>query len=240
MCLTERKHCFLAEPEWRDIPFSGDTPPKTILDCLLDILAEIPGVLSTVEELCKGGLSQWTMARKAFDLVCWVRRLISDFEVWKHDCIFTHPKICITSNPQKLSLLALCELGTEESSYDPRLGEALNCYAASHLILTRIAQRFGERSYLVSFALRPTYTLRELVAAIVLVSKRHISIGTADMISVMVTTFPLKVAHGVTELPEEPEMFENVRELLQQINERVARKYNVRHTVASDDDQYKL
>lgn len=239
MRLAERRHCFLAELEWKAVPFSGDCPPKTILDRLLDILAEIPGVLSAVEILTSGILGQWATLQKAFELVYWLRRLISDLESWKHDCIYTYSTICKEPDLKTLDLLALCKLGTGQIPYDPRLGEALNCYAASHLILTRIAQRMAERSFIIATALRPTYTLRELVAAIVLVSERHISNGTADMISVIVTTFPLKVAQGVEEL-EEPELFGRVRKLLEKVNTHVARKYNIHYSVSGDTREYEV
>lgn len=238
--LAQRRPCFLAEPEWRTIPFSGDCEPKAILDLLLDILAEIPGVLSAIEALTNGTLGQFTMIQKAFELVYWVRRLLSDLERWKHDSIFTYPLICANPGLKKMGLLTLCDVVTNQTPhYDPRLGEAVNCYAGAHLILTRIARRLAERSFLISAALRPAYTLGELVAAVVIISEKHIADDTADMISMIVTAFPLKVAQTVDEL-HQPTMFKSVKELLAQINDGFVRKYNIHYKVNRDTNAYEI
>lgn len=232
MSLADRQPCFLAEPAWRTIPFSGECPPKTVFDLLIDILVEIPGVLALAESLRNPLLGRYTLIQKACELAYWVRCLIHSLEQWKADCIWTYPAICTVTNPKILHLLALCDLGISLIPYDAMLGEALNCYLAAHLILARIAQRLTERSLIVRAALRPPYALRDLVAAIVLVSERHISTGVADMISMAVTAFPLKLAQNTTELHDSG-LLASVEGLLCLLNDHFANRYNIHYSVSS-------
>lgn len=233
LCTAVRRPCFLAETEWRTIPFSGDDcPPKTILDTLVDILVEIPGMLAAAEGLGKAGLSRYDLLKGAFALGLWVRRLLYCLERWKADYIWTHPTICTTSGFQNFSLLELCELATGLTPYDSKLAEALNCYMAAHLITTRVALKLCEINFIVRNALRPPYSLRDLVAAIALVSDKHTSDPSVDMVSMMVTTFPLKAAQSTTELDDEPDLFGTIQELLDRINEHFASRYNINYTVA--------
>ncbi|PPJ52373.1 hypothetical protein CBER1_10737 [Cercospora berteroae] len=230
--VADRTPCFLAEADWRNVPFSGDCPPKTILDILLDSLSEIPGVLAAAENLSKGGLSRYVLVQKAFELAYRVRCLIWDLEKWKELHIWTHPAICKEPHLRSLDLLALCRLITELHPYDARLGEALSCYTGAQLILARVAQRLGERSFLMRTALRLPHTIYDLVSSIVLVSKAQIIAENSDLISLIATTFPLKVARGTTEL-EHPELSKAIRDLLNQIAAEFSRRYNLKYTAAS-------
>ncbi|KAF2166551.1 hypothetical protein M409DRAFT_23187 [Zasmidium cellare ATCC 36951] len=236
-CLSDRQSCFLAEEGWKTIPFSGDCPPKTLLDLLLDILVEIPGVLAAGEAMRNGDLSRYALIQKAFELTLWVRRLTYNLERWKEEDIWTYPTMCTARNLKSLDLITLCELGTGLSPYDVKLAEALNLYVAAHLILARIAQRLAERSFVFRSALHPPYALRDLVAAIVLVSERHVAANITDMVSMVVTTFPLKVAQMTTEL-QEPELLENVRVLLDLVNGHFAKRYNINYAVAREGGAY--
>ncbi|GIZ38774.1 hypothetical protein CKM354_000217500 [Cercospora kikuchii] len=230
--VADRTPCFLAEADWRNIPFSGDCPPKTILDILLDSLTEIPGVLAAAENLSKGGLSRYVLVQKAFELAYRVRCLIWDLEKWKELHIWTYPAICEVPNSRNLDLLALCKLITELHPYDARLGEALSCYTGAQLILARVAQRLGERSFLMRTALRLPHTLYDLVSAIVLVSRAQITAEDSSLITLIVTTFPLKVAQGTTEL-QDPELHKAIRDMLSQVAVEFSRRYNLKYTTPS-------
>lgn len=233
MSLADRQPCFLAQPAWKAIPFSGECPPKTVFDLLIDILVEIPGVLALAETLRDPLLGRYTLIQKACELAYWVRCLMYSLEKWKEDCVWTYPTICTATNLKDLHLLALCKLGTDLLPYDAMLGEALNCWLAAHLILARIAQRLTERSLIVRAALRPPYALRDLVAAIMLVSDRHISTGVADMISMAVTAFPLKVAQNTTEV-HDPALLNSLQALLCRLNDHFANRYNINYSVTSN------
>lgn len=239
MSLNDRQPTFLAESAWKTIPFSRDCPPKTLLDSLLDILFDTPGILAATEALKESGLDRYVLIQKAFKLACWVRSLTYSLERWKEDYIWTYPAICTAENLKSLDVLALCELGTGLLPYDARLGEALNCYLAAHLILARIAQRMSDSSFFVRIALRPPYSLRDLVSAIVLVSEKHTAANMVDMISMIVTTFPLKVAQSTTEM-HEPSLFKRVEELLIHLNDYFARKYNIHYSVPSGAGAYEV
>ena len=237
LSLGDRKPCFLATPEWRTIPFSSsDCPPKTVLDQLLDVLFSLPGILASAEALKTPGLGKYTLVQKAFELAYAVRCLIYELESWKQNCIWTYPTLWLAPHIKSMSLMELCELAISVDPYDPKLGEALNCYAAAHLILARIAKPLTERSFILRAAVRPPHTLQDLVAAIALVSERHISSGNAGMVSMMVTAFPLKVAEGTTELYDDEDnevLFGKVRDLLKQVNDYMAKKYNIHYQVDS-------
>ncbi|KAK4500288.1 hypothetical protein PRZ48_008477 [Zasmidium cellare] len=235
--LADRQPCFLAEADWKSIPFSGDCPPKSVSDLLLDILVEIPGVLAAVEAMKKGELGRYAPIQNAFEMTLWVRRLIYNLERWKEDYIWTYPTICSTPTLKNIDIIALCNLGTNMVPYDVKLAEVINLYATAHLILARIAHGLAERSFVFKSALRPPYGLRDLVAAIVLVSQRHIQANSADMVSMIVTAFPLKVAQMTTEL-NEPALLETVQGLLDRINDQFARRYNISYSVDREAGGY--
>ncbi|KAL4905505.1 hypothetical protein BDW74DRAFT_17518 [Aspergillus multicolor] len=48
---TARKPSFLAQKDWKTIPWSAGTTPKNILHYLLDLAVEIPGLLSQFDDL---------------------------------------------------------------------------------------------------------------------------------------------------------------------------------------------
>lgn len=229
--LLDRQPTFLAETEWKSIPFSGDGPSKTILDLLVDILVEFPGVLAAIESLRKDCLSYYALAQLAFKLTNWVRRLIYDLEKWKEHCLWTYPAISLVPHLEKLNLLALCRLGSGLSPYDPSLAEALNCYAAAHLILTRIARGFAQKSAISAAMLRPPHSPYELIQAIVHVSGRHIDANDAGLVSLVVTTFALRTAVSTTELDDEA-LLRQVKRLLDQANSSFGRKFNIRYSVS--------
>lgn len=81
-------------------------------------------------------------------------------------------------------------------------------------------------------ALRLPHTLYDLVSAIVLVSKAQITAEDSSLITLIVTTFPLKVAQGTTEL-EDPELSKAIRDLLSQIASELSRRYNLKYTTSS-------
>ncbi|KAF7188211.1 hypothetical protein HII31_10496 [Pseudocercospora fuligena] len=230
LSLGDRQPSFLAEEQWKTVPYSGDGPPKTVLDQLADILAEIPGLLFAVDTIAKGGLGRYVLIRKAFELTYWVRCLIYDLERWKAKCIWTYPTLRQTSGLGNLNLIALCELCTEEAHYDTNLGEALDCYMAIHLILARIASGLAERSFILKTALRPPHSICDLAAGIALISEKNINSG-ASMVSMAVITFALKVAQSTTELDkgQESKLFEKIQDSLCQIKSYFARKYNINY-----------
>lgn len=239
VCLADRRPCFLAEAAWKTIPFSKECPPKTMSDLLIDILVEIPGLLAATEGLRTGGPSQYALIQKALELAYWVRCLISALERWKENNIWTHPAICTTPRLRNLDILALCKLGTGLDPQDAQLREALNCYLAAHLILARIAGRFGERSFAIKASLRPPYSLCELITAIIHISEEHISDSGTGLISLRVTAFPLKVAQSTDEV-QDSSLFEKVRALLDQINDHFTRRYNINYSVPSASKAYDM
>jgi hypothetical protein len=222
--LVDRKPTFLAETEWKTIPFSGDGPPKTMLDLLIDILVEFPGVLAAIDSLRQDGLGRYALIRQAVELATWVRRLKED-HLWMYLINSTAP----ASPLKSYNVLALCELCTGLDPYNPLLGEALLCYCAAHLILTRISTGMTQKMLLLTIALRPPYSLLELVQAIVLVSERQMSANVTDMISLIVTTFALTSAATTTELDEKAPIQE-ARDLLDDVNASFSRKFNIRYS----------
>lgn len=233
VCLHDRKACFLAETEWKTIPFSGDTPPKTVLDLLHDILLELPGVLELAESLRKAELPRHTLLQKALELAYWVRRLIQDLERWRAMHIWTHPAISKMAHAKHLGLLELCELGTGQDPYEMYLGEALNSYCAAHLMLARIAWALADKSGLLGALVRAPYGLREMIEAIVLVSKRHVNAKTVGLVSMMVTTFPLGVAENSMKELGDKELLATVKGLTDQVNQTFARRFNIRYLAES-------
>jgi hypothetical protein len=232
--LHDRQPCYLAEPDWKTIPFSGDCPPKSIVDLLIDILLELPGVLHAAEALRKEALPRRVLLQKAFELAFWVRRLIQDLEQWKALHIWTHATVFPTAQLRHLGLLELCELATSQEPYLSNLGEALNCWCAAHLMLARIAWALADQSFLLGIAVQAPYSLHDLVEAILLVSKRHIAAKTVDLVSMMVTGFPLNVAaDSISELNDLP-LFETIRGLLDQVNKSFARRFNITYSMSSD------
>jgi len=229
--LVDRKPTFLAETEWKTIPFSGDGPPKTMLDLLIDILVEFPGLLAAIESLRKDGLGRYALIRQAVELATWVRRLLQDIEKWKEDHLWMYLiNSAAPASPLKsYNVLALCELCTGLNPYNPLLGEALLCYCAAHLILTRISTGMTQKMLLLTIALRPPYSLLELVQAIVLVSERQMSANVTGMISLIVTTFALTSAATTTELDEKAPIQE-ARDPLDDVNESFSRKFNIRYS----------
>jgi hypothetical protein len=204
------------------------------LDLLVDILLELPGVLGAIETLKESALPRYILLQKAFELAYWTRRLIQDLELWKSLHIWTHSAISTTSTVKNLELLELCEVATSQVPYDANLAEALNCYCAAHLILAQIALGLADRSLVFAAVVRAPYTLRELIDAIVLVSKRHVVANTVDMISMMVTAFPLNVAANgmVMTNMDDPPLLETLRGLIDQVNESFARRFNIASPVS--------
>ncbi|KAK2608876.1 hypothetical protein QQS21_002589 [Conoideocrella luteorostrata] len=49
--LVQRKHCFLAQPEWKTIPWAGKGPPKTLTSLICDVLCDIPGLMQDVDAM---------------------------------------------------------------------------------------------------------------------------------------------------------------------------------------------
>lgn len=197
-------------------------PPKTLLDLLLDISLELHGVLSAAETLKTDSLPKHILLQKGFELACWVRRLIYDLERRKALHILTHPTVSTMPHVRNNNLMELCELGTCQEPYDASLGEALICYCAAHLMLAQIAWALASQSFVFGVAVRAPYVLREMIEAIVLVSKRHVTAKTVGMVSMMVTACPLKVAaNSMAELDDQP-LSKTVQGLLDQVNESFA------------------
>ncbi|KAK4609456.1 hypothetical protein CLAFUW4_14606 [Fulvia fulva] len=239
MNLHDRRPSFLAEEKWKTIPFSEDCQPKTILEALVDILVEIPGVLAAIEAMKTGQLGHYALVQKGLELAYWVRRLVYDLESWKEAYIWTYPTICTTPRLHSLSLLELCTLSTELIPYKHNLSEALNCYAAAHLILARLAHGMAEKSWLVGTVLRQPHSLHDLVAAITIISERHISDANTEMVSMMVTGFSLRVAQSTEEV-QDPVLFQSIQKLLARINREMGRRYNINYSVPKDTQRIEV
>nr|POF01420.1 hypothetical protein CFP56_21369 [Quercus suber] len=232
--LHDRKPCFLADPEWKTVPFAGDCPPKTVMDLLIDILLELPGVLHAVEVLREGDLSRRILLHNGLKLAYWVRRLIQDLERWKVLHMWRHPAFAEKPTVRNMKLLELCELATGQNPYQSILGEVLNGYCAAHLLLARIASAMADKSVVFGTLVRPPYMIRDLIEAIVLVSKKHLVTDTVEMISMMITAFPLKVAaHSVAEL-DDTTLTQTIQGLLDQLNGSFARRFNISYSVMHD------
>ncbi|KAL6235067.1 hypothetical protein BDW75DRAFT_230664 [Aspergillus navahoensis] len=92
---TARKPSFLAQEEWKTVPWSAGTTTKNILHYLLDLAVEIPGVLSQHDELQVGIESNILSAHERavkqtalWDTVC---DLTGRFASWKINWVDGYP-----------------------------------------------------------------------------------------------------------------------------------------------------
>ena len=190
--LVDRQATFMAEPEWKTIPFQGNVAPRTMTDWLTDILAAVPGVLGAIEELKQGSLGRFALVQRALQLAYSVRCINLELEKWKVDHLLAHPALAGIAGSNRLGISALSAICIDQSPYDPILAEAFNCYCTTHLILARIAWGLSQRSLLIGFAVQPPYSIRDLLSTIVAVSRKHVAAMVTGMISMIVTTFALK------------------------------------------------
>lgn len=89
--LTTRSPTFLAQEDWKTIPWSAGTTQKDILHHLLDLAVDIPGLLGQSDELNAADLS--AHERKVKQTVLWngIADLTSRFLLWEKTYIDENP-----------------------------------------------------------------------------------------------------------------------------------------------------
>ncbi|RDW68937.1 Zn(II)2Cys6 transcription factor domain-containing protein [Aspergillus mulundensis] len=92
---TARKPSFLAQENWKTVPWSAGTTPKNILHYLLDLAVEIPGFLSQYDDLQAGIdlniLSPHEKSVKQIALWNGVGDLTNRFTLWKINSVDGYP-----------------------------------------------------------------------------------------------------------------------------------------------------
>lgn len=217
----DRTASFLGEPRWKYVPFAEGYPSKDVLDLLLDVLVEMPGVLEAMDQFKESEDSQ-----HGSEIADWLHRLTMELEAWRTTWILTYPALLQMLRSQTPSLSELCTLCIDAKPYDDLLGESINCYCAGHIIVAGAYFELVQRKSIPPDKYPPPYSMAELVQGVIRISENHLETSNIGMGNIVIVTFPLRIAHRVV-AGRNPEADGKIAALRARTNEHLWRRFNV-------------
>lgn len=203
------------------MPFAEGYPSKDVLDLLLDILVEMPGVLEAIDQF-----KETEDLQHGREIADWVNRLTMELEAWRTTWILTYPALLQVLRSQNPSLAELCTLCIDAKPYDDLLGESLNCYCAGHLLAAVAYFDLVQRKAIPPDKYRPPYSMAELVQGVIRISENHLEASNIGMGNIVIVTFPLRIAHRVV-AGRNPEADGKITALRARTNEHLRKRFNV-------------
>lgn len=134
--MLTRKPTFLAQPDWKSIPWSVGYPGKNVLDFLLDHVVEIPGFFSLGDAIQKkratGDLTD--LPQMVQELMSGIQRFKANMGRWKEDYVATYPGLRPSTAGNEID----DDIWTRTSTVDLTLTQAMSIYYAAQLLLLRV------------------------------------------------------------------------------------------------------
>jgi hypothetical protein len=90
-CLAKKRRCFLEHPDWKTIPWTLESEPKTPSKLIQDLLVDLPGLMEDAAALQYPTLSPNQLFLQHQELSINIQAHIAELYVWRTNWELANP-----------------------------------------------------------------------------------------------------------------------------------------------------